>query len=867
ILQLNENLPSYWPIQGSTGYDYLGFVNNLFTNKKNEKKFSRYYAKLAGEKAEVKNELHEKKAFILNRYMGGELENLYRLFIELNISDSVFSVEQTEIKAAIAEFLVQCPVYCYYSNIFPLNKAESVAIQEIISRVRTTRPELGKATDLIEHALLKKPQDGKEEYNRKAAHFYLRLMQFTGPLMAKGMEDTLMYTYNRFIDHNEVGDSPEAFGIYPELFHKKMQARQQTWPLTMNSTSTHDTKRGEGVRARLNVLTDITDEWFDHVEKWQKLNTGLKKNGIPDNNDEYLIYQVITGAYPMPGESGVEFFIRLEKYIEKALREAKTHSDWTEPNKEYEDNTRRFILKITDKKHEFLGDFLRFHEKVSGFGIINSLAQLVLKLTCPGVPDIYQGTELWDLSLVDPDNRRPVDYALREKYLQEILERNNGKLIPHLWEHRYDGRIKLWLLHTLLQERKNNPQIFGNGFYYPLEIKGKYKDHVIAFALRDQMQWYVTAVSLHLAELTTTVSGWMAFDWQDTRIIMPGEAPELWTDVLTGSTAKGEEVPVSAVFKELPFTLLKAEYPENKRSAGVLLHITSLPSAFGVGDLGFEAREFANFLGRSCQKYWQLLPLNPTSEEAGHSPYSSISSMAGNPLLVSPGWLVDMGLLDKTGIQKHIMPAWNKAAYGEARNHKNELFEMAYSRFKGGSFKKLEKEFLQFCEREAYWLDDFALFVVIRRQQGGKHWYQWPAEFNKREAKALNEISAAKTGELERVKWLQFIFSKQWHELKTYCSRLGIRLFGDMPIYMSYDSADVWAHPDIFSLDEERNISGVAGVPPDYFSETGQLWGMPTFRWDVLKQQGYSWWIDRLKKNLELFDLVRIDHFRAFNDY
>lgn len=303
----------------------------------------------------------------------------------------------------------------------------------------------------------------------------------------------------------------------------------------------------------------------------------------------------------------------------------------------------------------------------------------------------------------------------------------------------------------------------------------------------------------------------------------------------------------------------------NPRSAGVLLHVTSLPSAFGIGDLGPEAEKFADFLHQGGQRYWQMLPLNPTGEEQVWSPYSALSGMAGNPLLISPERLVRDGLLSATEVRRYYVPNYGKVNYTEASRIREILFEKAYRSFL--TTQEKQSTFREFCRREAWWLDDFALFMVLKDQHDNKPWYEWPAAYRQRQPKALGDINRFHQERINKVKWLQYIFDKQWKELKAYCNEQNILMFGDIPFYVSYDSCDVWSHPEIFRLDSARNMKGVAGVPPDYFNANGQLWGMPVFKWDVLKKKEYGWWVDRVRKNFELFDTVRLDHFRAFVSY
>jgi len=868
ILQPDENLPNYWPVQGNTGYDFLAMVNNLLTYPGSKEKFTLFYNRLTGNIQPVQHHLYEKKAYILYHHMAGELENLHQLFLRSGlVHDAELSaLSPSDLKNVIAEFLIQCPVYRYYGNHFPLHEAEKAAVLTVLDRCRKNKPGLQNAINLLQKVLLVRPENNNPEYNRNVLHFYRRCMQFTGPLMAKGMEDTLMYSYNNFIGHNEVGDSPEAFGLTPAAFHRKMQGRQEKWALSMNGTSTHDTKRGEDARARLNVLTAISAEWFTIVQEWSAMNASLKRNNIPDANDEYFIYQALAGSYPMPGQEHDNFAERFREYLRKALREAKTHSGWAKPNEEYEEGTSTFAAALLEENTPFFASFRSFFQRIADPGIVNSLSQVLLKFTCPGIPDLYQGTELWDLSLVDPDNRRPVNYGRRGQMLSAIGKEAGKETLRSLWNSRYDGRIKLWLTHRLLHERNENPEAFARGHYVPLKVKGKYKDMVLAFARRFRHTWYITVVPLY-PKHAHDASGSPAGDWDDTHIVLPDEAPAEWEHLLTDAKGKRTaSIFLKDIFVFLPLALLRLKSPENPRGAGLLLPAASLPSAYGIGDLGPGARSFADFLSRSCQKYWQLLPLNPTRTEQGHSPYSSVSSMAGNILLISPDLLVEDGLLNMSDVAGRQVQSSPEIEYAMAERIKTELLEKAYRRFREGNFESMNRKFKKFCVKEAYWLDDFSLYRVIRKEQG-KPWNLWPEKYRDRDPEALENFTKEHEETLRKIKWSQFIFYRQLHSLRAYCNDLGILLFGDLPFYLSYDSADIWAHPDIFCLDENRAMSGVAGVPPDYFSATGQLWGMPTFRWDKLKEQEYDWWICRLRKNLELFDILRLDHFRAFAGY
>ena len=691
-------------------------------------------------------------------------------------------------------------------------------------------------------------------------------MQFSGPLMAKGVEDTLMYTYNRFIGHNEVGDAPDAFGVSEKVFHEQMNVRQENWSLSLNGTSTHDTKRGEDVRARLNILTDLPKEWIAKVKEWRRTNAGI--SGGIDPNDEYFIYQTLVGSYPMPGMPEDNYKERLQAYLEKALREGKVNSDWAEPDTVYEQMIKDFVEELLKKPSDFWESFIPFFRRIADFGILNSLSQLLLKFTCPGVPDVYQGTELWDLSLVDPDNRRPVDYKLRNEWLTEIKEEADQR--KNYWEERYNGKIKLSLLLKLKQEISMQSQFSKQAAYIPLKIKGKHAGHLLAFARKAEKKWLLTVIPLHLIQLAEEKElDLTAFDWKDTFIKVPFAGSFHYKNFLSGETGILNEqlLCVADVFDQLPLGLMSFEWREQVRGAGVLMPVTSLPSPYGIGDLGPEAEKFIDFLFHAGQKYWQLLPLNPIGADQAFSPYSSVSAMAGNSLLISPDVLVKYGLLEDEEVKKHRLPVKEELDYQKAAVLKGKLLNKAYENFNSKEGASLSGLFDAFCTQESKWLDDFALFTVLKEQHKDAPWYKWDLPYRNHVEAALLEFAGLHAERLRKVKWKQFIFFKQWLELKTYSAVAGVKLYGDLPFYVGYDSADVWSNRELFSLDKEGNLIGVAGVPPDYFNADGQLWGMPVYQWDKLKDHQYEWWMDRIRKNMKMYDLLRLDHFRAFADY
>jgi 4-alpha-glucanotransferase len=302
----------------------------------------------------------------------------------------------------------------------------------------------------------------------------------------------------------------------------------------------------------------------------------------------------------------------------------------------------------------------------------------------------------------------------------------------------------------------------------------------------------------------------------------------------------------------------------NRRASGILLHLTSLPSPFGIGDFGPEARAFVDFLSESKQSLWQILPLNPIDPAYDNSPYHSISAFASNPLLISPELLRQEGLLRRQELDNLPSFPGERVDYLAVIRVKRKLFQAAFESFKK---KKDREDYKRFCEENSSWLEDFAQFVVLKDRFRGMVWSDWPPKFRDRQPEALNAFRRKFQEKIEKEKFLQFTAHHQWLSLKDYCHGKRVHIIGDIPIYVDYDSADVWSNPHLFKLDEKKKPYAVAGVPPDYFSATGQLWGNPLFRWDVLKERGYDWWVQRIAKALSLYDVVRIDHFRGLVGY
>jgi malto-oligosyltrehalose synthase/4-alpha-glucanotransferase len=875
ILGLQEDLPSFMQLQGTSGYDYLGIVNNLFTCKKNYSILKKFYKRITGITVDVEDIITSKKRLILTASMNGEWENLTRMFDESGFVTYGQGITRESMKDAIGEFLICFPVYKIYSDYFPLSDEEIKIIRHSIEKAKKNKEQLSASLDVLDNVFI--IHEGfDEEKTRKALAFLMRCMQFTGPLTAKGVEDTTMYFYNCFIAHNEVGDNPGSDGISIGDYHRLMTGRQCNFPLTMNATSTHDTKRGEDVRARLNVLSEMPAEWITKVEKWMEINKEMKRpvNGkmAPDNNEEYFLYQTLTGSFPFDNTADETYLSRLDEYIVKALREAKANSDWNDPDTEYEDAVKGFVHDILTKGSSFLESFRPFQQLISEFGIINSLSQLVLKATSPGVPDFYQGSEMWDLSLVDPDNRRPVDYDSHLRILNDIIgrkEKKHSSVFSDLYKHRHDGSLKLWLTYLLLKERSENSELFVHGSYIPLEVTGKHKEHILAYARIYENSWFITIVPLFLSLISdNNVPGKdIKINWRDTAVILPAFAPEKLTSALLKDIEPEGHILVSDIMKVPCPVFLKGERQKTERYAGTLCHITSLPGKYGTGDLGDEAFDFAERLQDNGQGFWQILPFNPVAEGYGYSPYSSVSAFAGNTMFLNPDLLVKSRLLSGKTLEKAVFQESDRTDFKKAIDYREMISDEVFTSFFCNKKPFLHREFEEFCEREKFWLDDYALFVVLKKEFDNAPWNKWPAKVKTRDNTILSGYLSKYESEIKKEKLSQFLFQQQWIGLKRYCNYKGVRLIGDMSFYVNYDSAEVWAHPQNFKLDRSRKPVMVAGVPPDYFSESGQLWNMPVYNWELMKKNNYDWWIERIKRNIELCDLVRFDHFRGFSAY
>jgi (1->4)-alpha-D-glucan 1-alpha-D-glucosylmutase len=543
ILGADEELALDWPLEGTTGYDFLADVNGLFCDKANEARFSRVYASFTGLKSPCSALFYEKKKLITEMDMMSDVTNLAQL-LKITLSSDRYGSDITlqGLKKAIIEVMAEFAVYRTYI------RGDSAAglryIKDAVYRAIGKNPALLNELTFLEKVLtLNYREYQSEEEKGEWLRFVMRFQQFTGPLMAKGVEDTLFYVYNRLISLNEVGGSPASFGTPLEVFHSRMRTAAALRPASMSATSTHDTKRGEDARARINVISEMPSEWERHIKRWNSLNRKgrrAKAGEAPDRNDEYYFYQALLGSYPFSSGELPAFRERIRQHMIKAVREAKIHTAWLRPDREYEEAFLKFIDACLDDAGEnpFLDSFLPFHRKTAWYGMMNSLSQTLLKITCPGVPDFYQGTELWDLNMVDPDNRRPVDFNARKAMLEDVSKRTKDGiegLIEELLGSPEDGRVKLFLTYMALNARRERFELFNSSPYIPLECEGAHARNVVAFARAGEMEAAVTIAPRFLTSMVREGEYAKGDKWAETKVLLPKELHGYeWKDALTG---------------------------------------------------------------------------------------------------------------------------------------------------------------------------------------------------------------------------------------------------------------------------------------------------------------------------------------------
>jgi (1->4)-alpha-D-glucan 1-alpha-D-glucosylmutase len=534
ILEPQEPLPENWPIEGTTGYDFLNRVCGLFIDPEGEAPLTELYRDFTGETRDYPAIVRDKKLLVLRDVLGSDVNRLSDLLLQICEKHRRHrDYSRHQLADALRELIAWFPIYRTYVQPYSsiLSESDRRYVKIAVSAAAKEQPDIEATLFEFLHDLMTLAITGELENE-----FVARFQQLTGPAMAKGVEDTVFYTFNRFIALNEVGGDPSCFGISPEQFHDAAAQSQRLWPLTMLTTATHDSKRGEDVRTRLAVLSEQPGAWSDAVVRWSAMTQSHRKGEWPDRNTEYFFYQTLVGAWPVCAD-------RLIAYMEKATREAKVHTSWTTPHADYDAAVRAFVDScLADPV--FMEDVRAFVESIVGPGRINSLAQTLLKLTSPGVPDLYQGTELWALHLVDPDNRRSVDYAERRHALSVVSSLDP----PAILQRGDEGLPKIWVTHAALQLRQRRRDSFGaRGSYAPVHAQGPLACHVVAFRRGEDVMTIVP-------RLITRAAG----RWDGTTIPV---SPGVWHNVLTGKRVDEGEIEISELWQDFPVALLERTYP------------------------------------------------------------------------------------------------------------------------------------------------------------------------------------------------------------------------------------------------------------------------------------------------------------------
>lgn len=532
ILGSGEQLPSNWRVWGTTGYDFLNAVNASFIHPGGYQQLRRFYAEFTGNGASLASIFVACKRQIMHSLFAGEVRTLVdRLAALADEHRHARDFARTDLEEAFVNTTAWLAVYrTYIRSGCGVAETDGYRIEDAITAARREHP--SPAYAFVRSVLTACPPPYLEHRRAEWMNLVLQWQQFTGPIMAKGLEDTAFYIYNPLVSLNEVGGNPidpeNSFGV--EEFHRRMHQRRARWPYTMNASSTHDNKRSEDARARINVLSEIPKQWSQRLKRWTRWNA--KTDNIPDRNEESLIYQAMIGAWPIGAD-------RLGAYVVKSLREAKVHSSWIDTNEEYESRVLEFVERILDPRQsqQFLDDFKVFHDTAAFHGALSSLSQTLLKMTAPGIPDFYQGQELWEYRLTDPDNRAPVDFGLRTRMLDELRTGVPARELLSSWR---DGRLKMYVIWKTLQFRKARPDLFLRGDYVPLAVTGMRGSHLIAFARRHGSELALVVAPRLTTGLTRTGRWPLGLPtWGDTKVDLPGIAPFQWTNIFTGQKVSG----------------------------------------------------------------------------------------------------------------------------------------------------------------------------------------------------------------------------------------------------------------------------------------------------------------------------------------
>jgi (1->4)-alpha-D-glucan 1-alpha-D-glucosylmutase len=586
ILTGDEELRRDWEIEGTTGYGFLNFLNGLFVDPAARRALERVYASFTGWNQPYRDLVYECKRLVLQVSLSSELNVLARKLDKISEQhrwSRDFTLEN--LRDALRELIACFPIYRTYvgSEDCAPSAEDERHIRAAVAAAKSRNPATSASVfDFLENLLLLQDPEGlNEEQRAERRLFVMRLQQFTAPVMAKGLEDTAFYRYYPLASVNEVGGNPRRFGVSPGFFHSKNRIRRSGWPHAMLATTTHDAKRSEDVRARINVLSEIPAAWGRILRRWRELNrrhkTAIADGLVPDANEEYLFYQTLLGVWPLGrvGETGhLRLVERLQSYMEKALREAKRHTSWVSPNVSYEEAVERFVAAVLslDSDNRFLADFTGVAAGVARAGMWNSLSQVVLKVASPGVPDFYPGSELWDFRLVDPDNRGPVDFNLRREMLRRLDERlaamEPAELVRSLAAAPENGAIKLYVTSRALRHRRAAPELFLRGSYLPLRPAGPQRRHLVAFARKHDRAVAIAVAGRFFYALGTRDALPIGDEvWRGSVVLLrPNVVCPSYQDVFTGRTLTpvagdgGQPVLLAAdVFAHLPVALLQGD--------------------------------------------------------------------------------------------------------------------------------------------------------------------------------------------------------------------------------------------------------------------------------------------------------------------
>ena len=565
ILTGSERLPKEWPVCGTTGYDFSNLVNGLYVDPSAVARFDSLYRSFTGNEEAYDDLAYQCRKLIVRVALASELNKLANQLSRIALSKrTTCDFTLNSLRDALMEVVANFPVYRTYVTLGRISENDAGYIRRAIALAKWRSPAADTSVfDFVREVLLTSIAEGQDSaYQKAVTAFAMKFQQLSSPVMAKGLEDTAFYRYNRLVSLNDVGADLHRFGTTTADFHKANQERLRDWPHTMLATSTHDSKRSEDVRARMDVVSEMPGLWRLRVREWRRFNrvhrSKVNEKPAPSPNDEYLLYQTLIGAWPLePLQSENDwqsFSQRIENYMLKAMREAKENTSWINRNGEYETAVSSFVKALLSphEQNRFLNDFVPFQRRIARMGVWNSLSQTLLKLTCPGVPDIYQGNDLWDFSLVDPDNRRPVEYG-RHRQVFESIRRLSGEAnsvaAAELLKTPEDGRLKLYVIWKTLCLRKEYPDVFRSGDYVPLEVRGAKANHAVAFMRKFENTSLIVIVPRLVSGLLNSLerSPVGAEVWNDTSIQLPEcICSRSYHDIFTGETLAVERTNVDS---------------------------------------------------------------------------------------------------------------------------------------------------------------------------------------------------------------------------------------------------------------------------------------------------------------------------------